>query len=136
MRYFPPFLFCLALATTARAQQPATPSEPAIPIARPLCPLLTGIVTDDQLNPLTGATVVVEGINDAYSTNSQGQYIVTSRSPIPMGARLKVSAAGYETQQLALTGCQTPAITLHTLPGTRFRRDGRIKKTTNTGKVK
>ena len=93
-------------------------------------------VTDENQQPLTGATVVVPGINDAYITNSEGRYIITPRKPMPQPVHLQISAAGYETQKLVLKACQPQAVALKTLPGTRFKRDGRIKKTTSTGKIK
>ncbi|TGE26448.1 carboxypeptidase regulatory-like domain-containing protein [Hymenobacter metallicola] len=115
------------------AQQPATASAVTVLLE---CPSLTGVVTDENQQPLTGATVVVAGINDAFSTNSEGRYIVNSRKPIPQAAQLQVSAAGYETQKLVLSSCELPTVSLKLLPGTRFKRDGRIKKTTSTGKIK
>jgi|GEM_PF-5420983 len=136
------FLFSLSLgcaltAAPALAQQPAV-STPIVsdPVLTPLdCPTLVGVVTDGS-QPLTGATVVVQGVQDAFSTNSQGQYIITLRKPVPANAHLQISAVGYETQKLMLTSCQPPAVVLRILPGTRFKRDGRIKKTTSTGKIR
>ncbi|WP_375434704.1 carboxypeptidase-like regulatory domain-containing protein [uncultured Hymenobacter sp.] len=136
-----PFLFCLflsAISGTALAQQSTT--APADSVAQPApppgCLSLTGLVTDENFQPLTGATVQVQGINDAYSTNSEGRYIVTSKKPLPRPARLKISAVGYETEEFALNTCIPPDVALRLAPGTRFKRDGRIKKTTITGKVK
>ncbi|MCB2380062.1 carboxypeptidase-like regulatory domain-containing protein [Hymenobacter sp. BT635] len=128
--YLAGFAFVLAPGA-ALAQQPVSTPDQPLP-----CQSLSGIVTDEKQQPLTGATVVVQGIQDAYSTNSEGQYIVTSKKTIPLNAQLQISAAGYETQKLVLSGCQPPAVTLKLLPGTRFKRDGRIKKTTSTGKIK
>ncbi|MCB2409242.1 carboxypeptidase-like regulatory domain-containing protein [Hymenobacter lucidus] len=128
---------CL-LSGQALAQQPAgtatTAPEPAPPVLE--CQTLTGVVTDENQQPLTGATVVVQGIQDAFSTNSEGQYIITTKKPIPQAVHLQISAAGYSTQKLVLKACQPPPVALQTLPGTRFKRDGRIKKTTSTGKIK
>lgn len=120
------------------AQQPAT--MPADSVAKPAPPLgcesLTGLVTDENFHPLLGATVQIQGINDAFSTNSEGRYIITSKKPLPRPARLKISAVGYETEEFALNPCTPPDVALRLVPGTRFKRDGRIKKTTSTGKVK
>ncbi|PJJ48545.1 carboxypeptidase regulatory-like domain-containing protein [Hymenobacter chitinivorans] len=130
------FLSGLALSLfsgACLAQQPVTASAPA---ASQECSTLTGVVTDENQRPLTGATVVIVGVNDAFSTNSEGQYIVSSRKPLPAAARLQISAGGYETQTLVPSGCQLPTVSLKLLPGTRFKRDGRIKKTTSTGKVR
>lgn len=131
-------LILFAVSGQALAQQPAgaapAPADPAPPVLE--CQTLTGVVTDEKQQPLTGATVVVQGIQDAFSTNSQGQYIITTRKPIPQAVHLQISAAGYSTQKLVLKGCQPPDVALQTLPGTRFKRDGRIKKTSSTGKIK
>ena len=103
----------------------------------PGCQSITGLITDENYQPLTGATVQVQGINDAFSTNSEGRYIVAiSKKMLPRPMRLKISAAGYETQEFALSTCMPPDIALRLVPGTRFKRDGRIKKTTSTGKIK
>ncbi|UOG74641.1 carboxypeptidase-like regulatory domain-containing protein [Hymenobacter tibetensis] len=108
-------------------------SQPAPP---PSCESLTGLITDESYQPLTGATVQVQGINDAFSTNAEGRYIVVFRKPVLRPVRLKISAAGYETQEFALNSCLPPNVALRLVPGTRFKRDGRIKKTTSTGKIK
>jgi hypothetical protein len=126
----------MVLAQHSGATPEPAAATPAQEPAALECPALTGIVTDENQQPLTGATVVVQGINDAFSTNSQGQYIITSKKPIPQAAHLQISAGGYETHKLVLTSCQPPAVALKLLPGTRFKRDGRIKKTTSTGKIK
>ncbi|GAA3935808.1 carboxypeptidase-like regulatory domain-containing protein [Hymenobacter algoricola] len=129
----------LAAPGSALAQQQGAPPVasadlPAAPVRE--CPTLTGVITDQNHQPLTGATIVVQGISDAYSTNSEGRYIIAPRRPMPQAVHLQISAVGYETQKLELTGCQPPEVMLRSLPGTRFKRDGRIKKTTSTGKIK
>ena len=140
MQRFLPFLCSLLLSISgaALAQQPATvPTDStAQPGPPPGCLSLTGLITNENFQPLTGATVQVQGINDAYSTNSEGRYIVTSKKPLPRPARLKISAIGYETEEFSLNTCIPPDVALRLTPGTRFKRDGRIKKTTTTGKVK
>ncbi|MBC8081921.1 MAG: carboxypeptidase-like regulatory domain-containing protein [Hymenobacter sp.] len=121
------------------ATQSASPliSQPAPqPAPPPECQTLTGLITDENYQPLTGATVQVRGINDAYSTNSEGRYIIAPKNPIPSPMRLQLSAAGYESQEILLKACQPPDVALRLVPGTRFKRDGRIKKTTSTGRIK
>ena len=79
----------------------------------------------------------IQGINDAFSTNSEGRYIVSlNKKVLPRPMRLKVSAVGYETQEFALNSCTPPDVALRLIPGTIFKRDGRIKKTSSTGKIK
>ena len=73
--------------------------------------------------------------SDAFTTNAEGQYMVTSKQPIFRNLFLEVTAAGYTSVELPLTGCQPLDVTLEPLPGTRFKRDGRIKRTRTSGKI-
>jgi hypothetical protein len=123
---------------TAAAETPA----PASPAADELgCRVLTGRVTDQLNHPLTGATVIVRTRNSRASniepsiTNSDGQYMLSSKQPIPRNAVLEISAGGYTTYTLALDNCQSIEASLEPLPGTRFKNDGRIKKTSASGKI-
>jgi hypothetical protein len=119
------------------AQQATTPDSVEQPSQPTGCESLTGVITDENYKPLSGATIQVQGINDAFSTNSEGRYIVTlNKRLIPYPTRLKISAAGYETQEFAISSCKATDVSLRLVPGTIFKRDGRIKKTTSTGKIK
>jgi hypothetical protein len=144
-------------AGTAHAQQRATtPAAPAsspstieeAPVQTPAptspneleCRVLTGRVTDAMNHPLTGATVMLRSRNkgfnaDAFITNAEGQYIVTSKQPIPRNTMLEISAGGYSTYVLPLENCRPIDAALEPLPGTRFKSDGRIKKTSASGKI-
>lgn len=158
MKTLPTLVLGLLLATAAQAQQPATPADsarttpstvtaaaPAADVApepaRLECTTLTGRVTDAFAYPLTGATVMLrtgdKAYNlDAFSTNSDGRYLLTSKKPIPPNALLQISAAGYTTYEQPLKSCQPLEITLEPLPGTKFKSNGRIKKTASTGKIR
>ncbi|MCR5887919.1 carboxypeptidase-like regulatory domain-containing protein [Hymenobacter sp. J193] len=46
------------------------------------CPIVTGTVTDEDNNPLTGATVQVPGLMDAFITNSEGHYMIMTKAPL------------------------------------------------------
>jgi hypothetical protein len=157
------FLLTLALAAgTANAQQRAPIATPVPPATTPAaakpeavaetatapstspneleCRVLTGRVTDAMNHPLTGATVMLrsrtKGFNaDAFITNAEGQYIVTSKQPIPRNTMLEISAGGYSTYVLPLENCRPIDAALEPLPGTRFKSDGRIKKTSASGKI-
>lgn len=105
------------------------------------CTTLSGRVTDALAYPLTGATIILRTRDnslspDAFSTNAEGRYLVTSKKPIPRGAVLLISAAGYTSHEQPLTSCKPVEVTLEPLPGTKFKSNGRIKKTSNTGKIK
>lgn len=140
---------------TAHAQQYATTAKPAFAASATLtqtapaapassdeleCRVLTGRVADAMGHPLTGATVMLrsrtKGFNvEAFITNAEGQYIVTSKQPIPRNTMLEISAGGYSTYVLPLENCRPIEASLEPLPGTRFKSDGRIKKTSASGKI-
>ena len=133
----------LAAATPPVVAQPQL-SLPAATPAQPddlACQVLTGRVTDPFAYPLTGATVMLRSggkgfRTDAFTTNAEGQFILTSKQPIPRNTVLEVTAAGYTSFELPLANCQPLDVTIAPLPGTRFKADGRIKKTAAIGRVK
>ncbi|WP_210518991.1 carboxypeptidase regulatory-like domain-containing protein [Hymenobacter terricola] len=129
------------------AAGPAT-TQPTAPAPAPVqgladeldCRVLTGRVTDRFDYPLTGASVMLRSRNralsgDAYITNSEGKYMVTANQAIPRNTVLEVTAAGYSSIEIPLANCKPLDVTLEPLPGTRFKSDGRIKKTKLTGKI-
>ncbi|MGY3091006.1 hypothetical protein ACVWYF_004070 [Hymenobacter sp. UYAg731] len=121
------------------APDPAQAEAP-VPSGALGCRVVTGRVTDMFAYPLTGATVILRShekgfSNDAFSTNAEGQFIITSKQPIPQNTVLEITAAGYTSLELPLANCQELDLTLVPLPGTRFKADGRIKKTTAAGKI-
>jgi hypothetical protein len=133
----------LALPTA----EPAASTAPLPPAPFPSetndlgCRVLTGRVTNQLNQPLTGATVIVrlpntKGLSiDPSITNAEGQYMVSSKLPIPRNAVLEISAGGYNVFALPLANCQPVEASLEPLPGTRFKNDGRIKKTSASGKI-
>jgi hypothetical protein len=130
------------MAPAPAATKPEAPVQaPAPTPANELeCRVLTGRVTDAMNHPLTGATVMLrsrtKGFNaDAFITNAEGQYIVTSKQPIPRNTMLEITAGGYNTFTLPLENCRPIDAALEPLPGTRFKSDGRIKKTSASGKI-
>ncbi|MCC3156298.1 carboxypeptidase-like regulatory domain-containing protein [Hymenobacter sp. 15J16-1T3B] len=135
----------LPLAAVAQTQPAAArPDSTQNAAAQPAtlgCNMLTGRITDAFAYPLTGATVMLRSrdrsfATDAFSTNAEGRYLVTSKKPIPRDVVLFITAAGYTTLEQPLTNCQPLEVTLEPLPGTKFKSDGRIKKTSNTGKIR
>lgn len=132
-------LTLLPLAAAAQNQPDSSRTSSASQPTMLECATLTGRVTDALAYPLTGATIILRtrtGIVDAYSTNSEGRYLVTSKKPIPRGSTLLITAAGYSSHEQLLTNCQPLEVTLEPLPGTKFKANGKIKKTSSTGKIK
>ena len=143
----------LLAATASHAQQPAptasapsaTPVQPTMPAALTNadalpCHVLTGRVTNSSNQPLTGATVTLRSRTKGFNvepgiTNAEGEYLLNSKQPIPLNTMLEISAGGYNTFAQPLTNCQLVEASLEPLPGTRFKSDGRIKKTKASGKI-
>lgn len=128
----------LPAAIQPPAAEPAAAPAPANSLA---CQVLTGRVTDPFAYPLTGATVMLRDHSkafrtDAFSTNAEGEFILTSKQPIPLSTVLEVTAAGYTSFEVPLANCQSLDVTLAPLPGTRFKADGRIKKTAAIGRIR
>lgn len=130
-------LYTLALALLLPAQSLLSPATQQAPQQEPqpsACPTVTGRILDQNQQPLVGATVLVKGTMTVHTTNSEGQYVM--QGPVAQGARIAVSAAGYSALEFQLATCQQPDISLTLLPGTKLKNNGRIKRTTATGKIK
>ncbi|WP_234567099.1 SusC/RagA family TonB-linked outer membrane protein [Rhodohalobacter sp. 614A] len=93
------FLIVLLFMGTAYAQQDIT---------------VTGRVTDDNGEPLPGATVMVEGTSHGTTTDLDGLYEVN----VSGDAILIFSFVGYETQQVPVDGRRSIDITLTMSTGT------------------
>ncbi|MBU6122558.1 carboxypeptidase-like regulatory domain-containing protein [Hymenobacter siberiensis] len=142
MRYFSVAikLALLLTATTVRAQQPAA-AKPSPQADELECRVLTGRVTDPFAYPLTGATIMLrhpgQGLSpDAFSTNAEGHYIITSKQAIARNTVMEINALGYSTLELPLTNCQPLDITLTPLASPYAKPKGRNKKLTGNGKVR
>ena len=155
MKHFLTLTFATVFITfTGHAQQhaqqhphTATPATPATTTAAVMvnpdelsCHTLTGRVTNHANEPLTGATVMLRSRTRSFSaeaciTNAEGEYLLTSKQPIPRNTVLEISAGGYNTFAQPLSNCTFIEASLEPLPGTRFKSDGRIKKTKATGKI-
>ncbi|MDB5202705.1 MAG: TonB-linked outer membrane protein SusC/RagA family [Ferruginibacter sp.] len=61
---------------------------------------LTGRVTDENGNPLVGASINVKGTNNGTSTGANGAYSLT----VPDNAVIVVSYVGYESREIAVGG--------------------------------
>lgn len=62
--------------------------------------VITGKVTDEQSNPLGGATVTIKGTNTATVTNTTGEFSITVQND---KAVLVFSWIGYQTQEISVT---------------------------------
>lgn len=70
---------------------------------------VTGVVTDEEGQPVPGVTILVKGTTNGTVTGPKGAYRLT----VPdNGAVLVASYIGYETQELVLSGRTTVNITL------------------------
>ena len=136
------FLVQLALLLTVTTgwaqQQPA--AAPAPPPGVLECQVLTGRVTDPFAYPLTGATIVLRSPNkgfglEAFSTNSEGHYLVTSRQAIPRNTVMEITAVGYVTLEMPLTSCRPLDLTLTPLT-TSYKAKFRAKKSRNNGRAR
>ena len=103
------------------------------------CQELTGRVTDEFAYPLTGATIMLRSPDkgfspEAFSTNSEGHYLVTARQAIPRNTVMEITAVGYATLEMPLTSCKPLDLTLIPLI-TSYKAKFRAKKTRNNGRV-
>ena len=146
-----PTLALLLLAAAGHAQTRPVPPPPGVPSAQTAppvlpppaegldCGVLTGRVTDAANKPFVGATVLLRGAGFAAepsTTNADGQYLLAVPAPLPRTAWLDISAGGHAPLALPLATCQPAVARLEPLPGTRFKADGRIKKTKASGKIR
>ncbi len=69
---------------------------------------VSGTVTDDNGAPIVGATVAVEGTNNATTTGSSGQFTLSA----PANGVLVFSMLGYLPQQIAIAGKTNLDVTL------------------------
>ena len=70
---------------------------------------VTGIVSDDEGNPIPGATVVVKGTSNGTITDMDGKYSIEVSGNNPV---LVVSFVGMKTEEINYTGQSTLNITL------------------------
>lgn len=64
---------------------------------------VSGRVTDENGNPLSGASIRVKGTNLGVSANANGEYTIT----VPDDAVLVISYVGYEERQVPVSGQST-----------------------------
>ena len=133
-------LALVLLATATRAQQPAPTAAAPASADELSCRVLTGRVTDQFAYPLTGATIMLrtpgKGFSpEAFSTNAEGHYIITSRQPISRNTVLEITAVGYSTLELPLADCKPLDITLVPMVDVRYKAS-RAKKVRTSGKVR
>ncbi|GAA4391482.1 carboxypeptidase regulatory-like domain-containing protein [Hymenobacter koreensis] len=100
------------------------------------CNSITGRVTDENGKPLAGATVMLRGSHDAASTNGEGRFLVPVKTALAAGSVLEIGSVGYASRELQLSSCQEQEVSLLLLPGTKLKSDGRVKKTSSTGKIR
>ena len=130
-------LALLLTAVNARAQQPvATLATPPNELE---CQVLTGRITDPFANPLSGATIMLripgKGFStDAFSTNAEGHYMVTSKQAVPRNTIMEITAVGYTTLALPLTNCRPLDLTMMPLVSAKYKVKSRPKKPSSSGR--
>ncbi|HEY0039467.1 MAG TPA: TonB-dependent receptor [Flavisolibacter sp.] len=67
-----------------------------------------GRITNETNQPIVGASVVVKGTNTGTSTNSNGEYQISSSA----NSILVISSVGYPTKEIPVAGQATQNITL------------------------
>uniref|UniRef100_UPI003217ED0D TonB-dependent receptor n=1 Tax=uncultured Draconibacterium sp. TaxID=1573823 RepID=UPI003217ED0D len=70
---------------------------------------VSGIVTDENGEPLPGVTVLIKGTTNGTVTNFDGEYTLTN---FPIGATLQFSFVGMRTQEVIVDSQTTVDITL------------------------
>ena len=135
-------------AQQVKPSAPASPPVAAVVLPPPPaltdeleCQVLTGRVTDEFAYPLTGATIMLRAPGkgftaDAFSTNSEGHYIISSKLPIPRNTVMEVSAAGYNMLELPLTNCRPLDLTLIPLINNHSKVKIRTKKPMGDSKLR
>ena len=134
-------LTLVLLATTGRAQQLAAPDSTAKPADDLSCRVLTGRITDPFAFPLTGATIMLRSPDksfnpEAFSTNSEGHYIITSKQAIPRNSIMEVTAIGFTMLEQPLTNCTSLDLTMTPLAGTSYKVKVRGKKAQANSKAR
>lgn len=131
-------LAMLLIAPAVYAQQTSPPPDSTsgaakTPAGALACTVLTGRVTDPFAYPLTGATIMLrepgKGFSpDAFSTNAEGHYIITTKQAFAQNTMMEITAPGYTTLALPLTNCQPLDITLTPIAGPHYKATGRKRK--------
>ena len=96
---------CLTLAVAAPAA-----AAPALVTTKPARPAttVTGRVTDAKGEGLPGVTVLVKGTTTGTSTDANGNFSLD----VPDNGTLVISSVGYASQEIAVAGRPTLAVTL------------------------
>ncbi|MBC6611134.1 TonB-dependent receptor [Hymenobacter sp. BT507] len=103
-----PLLLCgtlvplqVALAAPAARSHPGAPVRPTTEAVAPVDQTITGRVTDDQGQPLPGATVVVKGTTIGTGTDADGRFSLVVPTA-NQGGTLLISSIGFTSQEFPL----------------------------------
>lgn len=96
---------------------------------------ISGVVTDNDGQPISGATVLIEGTSVGTTTNINGEFSLSA----PADGTLSVSFIGYETMQEAIAGKTWISVSLkedtHAIDDVIVVAYGTAKKESFTGSV-
>ena len=106
-RLLPALACCLPLVVATAAPAAILPVRTTRTLVRPAA-TVTGRVTDAKGEGLPGVTVLVKGTQTGTSTDVNGNFSLD----VPDNGTLVISSVGYATQEIAVAGRTTIAISL------------------------
>ncbi|SHN40564.1 SusC/RagA family TonB-linked outer membrane protein [Chitinophaga sp. CF418] len=114
-----------------------TQEDPPAAAADPKTYRLRGQVLDSTGTPLPGATILIKGTNNRYSTKEDGQFFIPATTPHLV---LKISYTGFDTEEYPVTDPEKDiSVVLHQhtspLDETVIIAYGTTSKRLNTGNV-
>ncbi|MBW7889436.1 MAG: TonB-dependent receptor [Chitinophagaceae bacterium] len=88
-----------------------TPDKEVVQETSPLTIQISGRVTDENGQPLEGATVLIKGTNDGVKTDANGNFSIDAEP----NATLIISYVGYEIKEIKISGRSSIVIGLEPL---------------------
>jgi TonB family protein len=99
----------LGIVAALPSQGNAAPAAPALQLVGPTALAITGRITNEKGAPLPGVFITVKDAAVSATTNSAGNFLLTSKLMNPV---LTLKCAGYQTQTVALKVAGPVTITM------------------------